>query len=383
MVSSAKGDLSRFDRTHRLRSTLALLLACALPLLSGCASDTFEGQLAPISSAAPGAKSISLFVATTRIRSAQPYSFTVGRSDVLNYQRIDLSLPPSHQSGEVEYPAKTPANPETDIAARTNETLTERGFEAGVSAAAGRGDGEVNIFVHGFNTKYEEAVFRFAQIASDAGAQGAVVLFSWPSRGRIIDYLTDRESATYSRDRLELMLHQVAKQPGVKRINVLAHSMGAFLTMETLRQAKFKGDGEFGGKLNAVVLAAPDIDLDVFRSQLDAIGRRSRPTVILISGDDQALAFSRFLSGDVDRLGLVDTSSPEAKAEIEKRGLTIIDLTDVKADDPTNHAKFAAVPSTVKFIGMLIGDRNASLRSGVMRVNNAVLASSVGEALGR
>ncbi|MBY0613605.1 MAG: alpha/beta fold hydrolase [Beijerinckiaceae bacterium] len=355
-----------------------------MAVLGGCASDTFEGQLSPISSPVVTQKSISVFVASTRIRSDKPYTFTYGRSDVVNYQRVDLSMPPGHRSGAIEYPRATPANPETDIAARRNEALSQHDFEEGIAAAAKRGGGEVTLFVHGFNTNYEEAVFRLAQIGSDAGAQGAVVLFAWPSRGRVLDYLADRESATYSRDRLEAVLHEIARQPAVRRINVLAHSMGAFLTMETLRQAKFKGDGEFSGKLNAVVLAAPDIDLDVFRSQLDAIGRRPRPTVLLISGDDQALAFSRLLSGDVDRVGLVDTSSPEARAEIEKRGLVVIDLTNVKADDATNHAKFADVPTTVRFIGMLIGDRRASLQGGVVRLDNAALAAErIGDSIGR
>ena len=358
----------------RVRS--AVLIACAfLPLLSGCASNTFEGQLGPVLGAAGSEKLIKLFVASTRARSDKPYTFTFGRSDIVNYQHIELSIPPSHNSGTIEFPRRTPADPATEIAARINKSLSQRDFADGISAAAQRGDGEVTVFVHGFNTNYEEAVFRLAQIASDAGTQGAVVLFAWPSRGKVLDYLTDRESATYSRDRLELVLHDIARQPGVKRINVLAHSMGAFLTMETLRQAKFKGDGEFSGKLNAVVLASPDIDLDVFRSQLDAIGKRQRPTVILISGDDQALAFSRLLSGDVDRVGLVDASSPEAKAEIENRGLTVIDLTDVRADDSTNHAKFASMPMTVKYIGMLIGDGNSRLRGGVRRLDNAALAT--------
>ena len=34
-------------------------------------------------------------------------------------------------------------------------------------------------------------------------------------------------------------------------------------------QAAIRGDGNFGGKLRNVMLAAPDIDLDVFKTQID------------------------------------------------------------------------------------------------------------------
>lgn len=80
--------------------------------------------------------------------------------------------------------------------------------------------------------------------------------------------------------------------PEVREINILAHSMGNWLVVEALRQAKMNGHGTFNGKLADVMLASPDLDVNVFRTQLDIIGSLTRPMTVLVSGDDKALALS-------------------------------------------------------------------------------------------
>ena len=53
------------------------------------------------------------------------------------------------------------------------------------------------VFVHGFNTTFEAALFRTAQIAYDLKFDGAPFLYSWPSKGQLglQDYSYDRESS--------------------------------------------------------------------------------------------------------------------------------------------------------------------------------------------
>ncbi|MFC5316379.1 alpha/beta hydrolase [Azospirillum rugosum] len=46
------------------------------------------------------------------------------------------------------------------------------------------------------------------------------------------------------------------------------------------------------------MLAAPDIDVDVFRAQIDVIGPLSPPMAILVSRHDLALRASELLSTD-------------------------------------------------------------------------------------
>ncbi len=355
---------------RRLQNKICIILAGFLAgFLAGCSGASTEGNLIPANSSDADARRAEILIASTRVRSDKPYLFTHERSSPVNYQKVELSIPANHRAGSIEKPRQGPGNPATEFTALSNIELNKKEFETRASTASAKGKGEVTVFVHGFNTTHEQAVFILGQIVVDADTSGAFVVFSWPSRGRVLDYLTDRESAMFSRDRLELVLRSLAKQPGVRRINILAHSMGAFLTMETLRQAKLRGDGEFSGKLNAVVLASPDIDLDVFRSQLDVIGKRSKPMIVLGSRDDRALAWSRFLSGDVERLGVANPDSIEAKREIVERGLTVIDLTAVEGNDPDNHSKFAARPETVKFVGLLIDGGKPAIQGEIIKLN--------------
>jgi len=65
----------------------------------------------------------------------------------------------------------------------------------------GKAKRHVLVFVHGFNNKFEDAVFRFAQIVHDSGAEVAPVLFTWPSRGSVLAYGYDRESTNYHKAR--------------------------------------------------------------------------------------------------------------------------------------------------------------------------------------
>jgi esterase/lipase superfamily enzyme len=152
----------------------------------------------------------------------------------------------------------------------------------------------------------------------------------------------------YSRDFLELNLRAISRDLGTTRIDVLAHSMGTFLTLEALRQASIRGDGNFGGKLRDVMLAAPDVDLDVFRTQMRQI---KRPVTVFVSADDRALAFSRRFAGDKTRLGAISAKDADIVAELEKGGATIIDLSEISSSDRLNHAKFAASPRVVQMIG--------------------------------
>ena len=357
-----------FDLLKPLQWTM---LSLALLLTAACSSRENLGQLTPVARANPLATKRTILVATTRLPADDPTSFTAGRSFTPNYQRIALSIPPNHRTGAIEAAARGPGNVDTQFAALENSRLSQQQFATLASQAAAAGGGEITLFVHGYNTTHAEAVLALGQISHDAGSLGASIVFSWPSRGQVLDYLADRESAIFSRDHLESTLRLLARQSGVRRINLLAHSTGAFLAMETLRQAKLRGDGEFSGKLNAVVLASPDIDIDVFRTQLAVIGKRPRPTVLLVSSDDRVLAFATFLYGGVERVGGVAVNSVEAQNEIARLGLIVIDLQKVEINDASSHNKFAAVPRIVRHVGNLVNERRSGSGGSIQNLDSA------------
>src|SRR5580704_2423612 len=95
---------------------------------------------------------------------------------------------------------------------------------------------------------------------------------TWPSRGSIFEYGYDRESANFSRDALEETLRRIARDPSVGEITVMAHSMCAWLVMESLRQMAIR-DGRVTAKVQNVILASPDLDVDVCATQWRGFGR--------------------------------------------------------------------------------------------------------------
>lgn len=95
---------------------------------------------------------------------------------------------------------------------------------------------------------------------------------------------------------------------------------------------------------------------------------------IFVSQDDRALALSSFISGDVSRLGAIDPSKEPYRTDLEKSGITAIDLTKVETDDGLHHGKFAESPEIVQLIGQrlikgqTLTDSNISVGTGVAAV---------------
>ena len=216
---------------------------------------------------------------------------------------------------------------------------------------------DVLLYVHGFNTSYDEARFRLAQVVTDGRFGGVPVLFTWPASGSLFDYEAAKESASASRDALAQLLLELGATPDVGKIHILAHSMGTWLTMEALREDAIAGKPDLDGKLGDVMLAAPDIDVTVFRKQIAKIDPRH--ISVLVSVNDKALTLSRHLAGDRPRLGALNPKDPADKAVLDQLGVGVYDL----AGDETSfigHGTYASAPEVVQRIGATIGARRAA-----------------------
>jgi esterase/lipase superfamily enzyme len=318
----------------------SILAVCLVALsLAACASRPESGFLSPVALSSPGAVDHTLLVATTRQRDPRPGTlFNGDRASTVDYAEVTVSVPPTHAKGKIEWARTPPGDPNADFVVRDEEYLDgDKAFVQALNAQLAtrpKGSREVLLFIHGFNTMFAEGLYRLAQIAHDAKTPGVPVLFTWASRGKVTAYLYDMNSATAARDELAHTLRLVLAS-NAEKVNVLAHSMGNWVTVETLRQIKMSGNLDHASKLGYVVLAAPDIDLDVFKSQLRSFGKLQRPFYVVLAKDDKALWLSGTMAGGVTRVG----DDPRV-AELAKLGATVIDLTDVAADDSAHHAKF-------------------------------------------
>ena len=320
----------------------ALAALAALSLLAGCASRPEVGALADNMAVAPGATDHSIMVATSRARDSRPGTYFNGeRSTAFDLAEFTVSVPPNHKHGEVELPQSGAGNPQTDFVVRDGGYIeNEKAFVAQLNrrlAQKPRGQRSIIIFIHGYNTLFAEGLYRFAQVVHDSKSTAVPVHFSWASRGQLSDYVYDNNSATAARDRLE-RLFRLALASNAEKVNVLAHSMGNWVTVEAMRQMKIKGGVPHPEKIGTIMLAAPDIDIDVFKSQMRAIGDPKKPFFVILSRDDRALALSRYLAGDKSRVG----DTPDTQ-ELTTLGAVVIDLTDVKGQDSMNHDKFAEI----------------------------------------
>jgi esterase/lipase superfamily enzyme len=342
------GLSSRFRR-------LGLPLALGAALLTGsCAARPETGFLSPVAVAEDGGTPHTMLIATTRQRDGRPGTFFNGeRAQPLDYAQITVSVPNKHVAGEIEWASTAPGNPQSDFVVRPAAYLDgERNFIRSLNAQLAtrpRGSRKVLLFIHGYNTMFAEGLYRFAQLVHDSKAPAVPVLFTWASRGQLAQYVYDTNSATTARDELERTIRLVFASDA-EQINIIAHSMGNWVTVEALRQIKISGQLPQMSKLGSVFLAAPDIDIDVFKSQMRRFGKPKKPFYIVLSKDDQALRASSFLAGGQSRLGADGNT-----AELAALGAVVIDLSDVKGLDASNHDKFAQLAQLGPQLGTVLG----------------------------
>ena len=194
--------------------------------------------------------------------------------------------------------------------------------EVGDLLAQAGGGGDVLIYVHGFNQTFETAVLDAARLSDAIKFRGRTMVFSWPSRAGLFDYVYDRDSATFSRDDFERVLSSIVSAPGAGRVHIVAHSMGTMLALESLRQLYARYGDTVTGKIGAVVFASPDIDMDVFSSAVSRIGPLAGKITVITSTNDRALALSGRIAGGMTRVGAAE------KAAIERLGVRVIDASD-------------------------------------------------------
>jgi esterase/lipase superfamily enzyme len=92
-----------------------------------------------------------------------------------------------------------------------------------------------------------------------------------------------------------------------------------------------------------VILAAPDIDIDVFRSQLEVIGPLSPPMTLLVSRDDKALDLSRRIADARQRVGTIDVDDPRVQDGALRAKVQIVDISNLSATDPFNHDRYVSL----------------------------------------
>lgn len=306
-------------------------------LLGGCADRTVT-QIMP--SALDVGTPHTVLATTTRAREADG-SYGFRRSDGLQYLEMTVSIPPSHTPGELKFSYANPNPNKQFVLAELTELSGPQDLRTRL-----RGVNEVTIFVHGYNSTQTETAFRAAQLAHDIGLPGALLIYSWPSRATGYGYAYDLDSMLFARDGLEQTIRQL-KSMGVDRIILVAHSMGGALSMEMMRQAELHQPGWARRNLEGVILISPDLDVDLFRSQMDRIENPPNPFVVMVSKKDKILNISGRLRGTAEGERLGNISSVESLAEYP---IEILDTTAFSSDAGSSHFVAATSPALLAIL---------------------------------
>ena len=336
MIPLANGDWWGIALIGRFRILTAAAIASAI-CCSGCSGRLSQRALVSVAQAdTEGTSRVPVLVATKRNRSTTNVGEMFGseRAEEVSYASVTVSIPPdsARKIGEVQWPTSLPGDPRQSFVTASADYLDKQSFAAALSAAAKKtGRGKVLVFVHGFNNRFDEAVYRFAQIVHDSKAPAIPVLFSWPSRGVVglRAYQDDLESATNSRDAVEQLLDTIGGNATVKEVTIVCHSMGCFLTLEALHSRALRA-GKIGDKVKNVLLVAPDVDINLFRTQMREMGSGRPRFSLFLSQDDGALKLSKSNSGGVTRLGDVDPDQEPYKSDFQREGILVFDLTNLR-----------------------------------------------------
>jgi len=301
-------------------------------------------------------RSVGMFFATTRADAPLLSEgwFTGERGDRIAFGKAFVRVPESHRLGKIELPMRIrllslnlytqTRDPTKHFVVRSVDTVPMEEWEVMIRSFP---SDTALVFVHGYNTSFEEGLYRNAQIVWDLQFRGVSVMFSWPSRGHTLDYTYDRDSALGARKAFVMVLKRLKAQPNIKNIHILAHSMGNLVVLDALA-AHWQDIASL--QLGELMMAAPDIDRDLFEDIAPTVRKVTAGMTLYVSSADKALIASRILAGGIPRAGDVPSKGPVLLPQIET-----IDATAI-GDDPLgfNHTVFAQSRSILNDVGILI-----------------------------
>lgn len=242
-------------------------------------------------------------------------------------------------------------------------------FVSDLQSAVDDDDDAVLLFVHGFNVDFDSALIRSAQLTVDLNLDsgfnpGAPVLFSWPSRGRmsLSDYRGDGQSAAEAQEQLKAFLDILTRDVRIRRINIIAHSMGnRVLTGALVSYAeRYLAERPASSIEFRIILAAADVEEEVYRLAADNIARMRPNVTIYTSDDDWALKISQTINLR-RRLGQTHGNRPFIR---EDPGYVTIDATPVATElFGVGHGYFSDNPFILSDIRCALADETVDVRA--------------------
>jgi esterase/lipase superfamily enzyme len=262
-----------------------------------------KGRGETASAGTADALEVTTYFATNRGRTAdtepvKAYNATVAK---LTYGRAVVSIPSAHTAGKLELPSiwrlEFRADPRRHFILKDAVPLDADDARAEMTKRLQEARSKsLLLFVHGYNMSFAETAMRTAQLAYDLNFPGIPFFFSWPSAGQYTGYLRDAETAQLSEGAFDQVLDDLSRLP-VDDVYIIAHSMGSRVVSQVLKSRVDRG--KTTTKISDLLLAAPDINADLFRTviapRLKAL--QGTLTTVYASSSDLALLASKAVHG--------------------------------------------------------------------------------------
>ena len=323
---------------------------------------------------------VPVFYGTDRDRVDQSSRVAYGtaRAQRMELGRALVTVPKLHQVPTIERPfaIRVPffqitifeqaEDPRRHFTIQQIAALTREEFLAQVRQRVGGSSAfkdQALIFVHGYNTDFDSALYRTAQMAYDLQFDGASFLYSWPSASGLTGYTYDRESATQAERFLRPFIDLVVKESGAQSVSLIAHSMGNLPLLQVLRD--LGPSLPAGVQLNQIILASPDVDRDVFSYLAANLNKYGRGITLYCSANDRAMAAARRVAGGIPRAGDVPSEGP-----LVIDGIDTIDISATSTDMlALNHSIYAERTALLNDIGLLLqtGERPPDRRIPILQ----------------
>ena len=271
---------------------------------------------------------INVYYATHRNLTGRttPAGYFGGERAALSFGSAEVSVPRDRAPGEIPRPSiwtlEFRPDPNKHMVLNSVTPIGDRDafFNRVSRTVAASGRKEVFVFIHGYNTSFEGATIRAAQLAVDMNLDGAPILYSWPSRASLLGYQADTRAVADQSLLNEVadFLTDVANRTGAERVHLVAHSMGNRVLERSLDIIAGRTPGQ-PPMFDEVVFAAPDVGVDEFEATWPRIVPTGERFTLYASQRDKALQISAQIN-QMSRVG-------DARQIVVREGLQTVDTT--------------------------------------------------------
>lgn len=203
-------------------------------------------------------------------------------AEVLNLGVADVSIPRSHRRGTVERPSIWSLDFKSDadrhVTLHGIQAMESNDFYKQVKSHKIMKDNSALIFIHGFNVPFNSALHSAAVLSYDMQFPGVTMAYSWPSDGKLKEYISDQTDSESAATYLIKFLEGINANAQFDRIHIVAHSMGNRLLTRAMEQLRFKNLERLANqqevediKFENLVMVAPDVDIGLFENRFSRI----------------------------------------------------------------------------------------------------------------